>query len=236
VGDWLVELQGDQQDLQMLGGQLAKGSVIIFHEGDRYFLRCADFASLGNSESVYQLAKEIIPKIQGIAATRLHRFVHIGPVGHVIDPAGNQHAFAEVNVVLQEVRLFAAAAIAGDSMPTVQPPLTDFEQDISVALGDTNVGIALRFMGNKENRWSNLYKVLDTIESDLGGEKHLETKGWVSKTKLKLFTNTANDYIALGEAARHGVLKKQSPPNPMSLAEAEELLGEVLQKWIESKR
>jgi len=88
--------------------------------------------------------------------------------------------------------------------------------------------------------WRPLYRVLDAIEEDMGGEKALESmlkeRKWVDGSELKRFTHTANNYQAIGDLARHGRGDWQPPDNPMTLGDAEQQISTLLKSWLEYRQ
>ncbi len=64
------------------------------------------------------------------------------------------------------------------------------------------------------------------------GKKQIEQ--W-TKDKISQFTHTANSQSALGDDARHGVDRNDPPKEPMSLSEADALIRNLLQKWLQWK-
>lgn len=80
--------------------------------------------------------------------------------------------------------------------------------------------------------WVTLYKVFEIIDRD----QHIVNEGWLSSTKRRNFTRTANHPESSGDLSRHGVPKseKEVPPsNPMQLDEAEKLIRTLVEKWLE---
>ncbi len=110
---------------------------------------------------------------------------------------------------------------------------SDLEQAIPILMGNNDVADAVRIYC-KEQSWSNLYKVFEIIESDIG-DKYI-TYGWATKKDAERFTRTANSRLAIGDDARHGHKKFAPPKNPMSLYEAKSLIRNILINWIRSKR
>lgn len=80
-----------------------------------------------------------------------------------------------------------------------------------------------------------LYQVLDVLEEDLGCERVLLARRWQPAERIGLFTHTANNYRALGLAARHGPTDWEPPTDPMTLGEAKQVIGGLLQQWLKHK-
>jgi hypothetical protein len=84
-----------------------------------------------------------------------------------------------------------------------------------------------------EHTWDNLYKVHEVMKEDVGaGEIKVH---FPNGCRLETFTRTANARRAAGDGARHGHEKNEPPKNPMSLAEARDLIRGWLAHWLASK-
>jgi hypothetical protein len=111
------------------------------------------------------------------------------------------------------------------------PPMT--AADMEAALHDSKIEKVFRILGFREHTWENLSKVLEVIQSGVGGG--VTKAGWASKTELNRFTQTSNSAKAVGDDARHGHQKFAPPEKPMSLEEANELVFRVLRQWMAAK-
>ena len=105
---------------------------------------------------------------------------------------------------------------------------------VKSAMLDTKVNKALRLFGSARD-WVDLYRVFEVIESDVGGEKGLVSRGWITRKLASLFTSTANNPAAIGDAARHGHSNQPPPARPMTLTEARELIRRLLESWLQTK-
>jgi len=92
---------------------------------------------------------------------------------------------------------------------------------------------ALNYWVSDHRSWINLYKILEVIESDVGGD--IYANNWVSKSAVNRFSQTANSYGAIGNEARHANNIVPSPINPMKIKEACNLIKALLENWIDSK-
>lgn len=97
--------------------------------------------------------------------------------------------------------------------------------DISLTFGYNGVG------------WASLYAALDHLafrESEPAfREGEMANRYSVEKSTIKRFKHTANSYISLGPASRHGDNNQAPPPNPMSLGEAQTLIMGMIRKEAE---
>ena len=57
-------------------------------------------------------------------------------------------------------------------------------------------------------------------------------RGWATGNPIDLFTRTANNRQALGDAARHSLSKYQAPKRPMTIQEADTFIRGFAQAWL----
>ena len=110
-------------------------------------------------------------------------------------------------------------------------PILEFESWMKLAEEDEIVKNVFRLITEFEPNWINLYKVYEIVKKDAGKKK---IEQW-TKNKISQFTHTANSQSAIGDDARHGVDRSDPPKEPMSISEAEALIRNLLQKWLQWK-
>jgi len=91
----------------------------------------------------------------------------------------------------------------------------------------------LRLRNTDDLSWSDLYRLYEVIEHDVGGATAIERAGWSSGALLERFTRSANSLHAAGDQARHGVERTDPPRNPLTLSEARELIDKLLRAWLD---
>jgi hypothetical protein len=99
-----------------------------------------------------------------------------------------------------------------------------------------NVRTVLSYLADPELGWQGLWNVYEIIRADLGGEKEIAARRYVSQTELERFRRTANNPSAAGPGARHGVSRGKAPRNPMSLPTARELVRLLSRAWLLNKQ
>ena len=81
--------------------------------------------------------------------------------------------------------------------------------------------------------WASLYLVYDTITHDVGGQRTIEAKGWVSAQQCSDFRYSANTSREIREGARHG--GAVSPPKPLlSLSQGRDIIEDITRGWLRS--
>jgi hypothetical protein len=222
-----VELRGDSLALEIVRERLQSPELLISKDGDTFYLTSTTFETVASPAEVRRQAVQLIPAI--LAAARIAGIAPQDPVlAHRVEeqtPDGpKNHVFVEP-ATAQGLHL-------GSPPPTIsingEPPQRPKAIPAELAQRDPAVRLAVECFA--PGRWMDLYKVLDVIVSD-----GADPNSWATKDELRLFKWTANNVYALGADARHGLTKLDPPPTPMTHSEALELVGRVLEGWLNSK-
>jgi hypothetical protein len=105
---------------------------------------------------------------------------------------------------------------------------------VTKSIEDDKIAILFELICSDSNKWYLLYKRLELVQVDLGGETKLINKKWVPENEIKLFKHTANCYKAIGIEARHYNFKRP-PSNPMTYPDAKKLIDKINLKWLEER-
>ena len=100
---------------------------------------------------------------------------------------------------------------------------------------DNDVNDTIRFLAQNEPDWSVLYKIYEIVRDGVGGERQLVSNGWLTQKARSRFTNTANNFEAAGDKARHARLSTAPPSVPMDMIEAGRLIGDLVLEWFKTK-
>jgi hypothetical protein len=227
-----VLLMGDLDAVRRLSPRLQSPRLAIEEEASGVYLVSSEFEDLATRDEVSALARQIIVTVRG--AMRLAGIVEHAPLelDAVVErgPDGSEsktlYRSAQAAAVIAEA-FPPTILISGTPVPP--PPLK-----AEAAFDNDHVAIALALLA-EEPTWYDLYKVLELIEQDYGGEKAFYALNWEPEAELRRFTHTANNVGALGLDARHARLDWTVPADPMSLAEATELIRRLLERWLASK-
>lgn len=223
--EWSIELEGEEKDLRFLSEILRSPDLSVSEEKGAFILRSSSFDPDPNSNDVHKLSTSLLEVLNG-AAMLYNRTLEGATVKAVL-------RIREDGKTERHVRL---TALPGQYEITALPRRDDLiECWFSIAQQNEPVARALTLYGSLEHNWRNLYMVLEVMEDDAGGEEGLSEKGWVSAKEIRRFKQTANAFKAIDREARHATLAFQPPKRPMSLREAERLIGTLLMRWLESK-
>jgi hypothetical protein len=233
MSKWSVQIAGDTFDLEDLMEWFNSPVLNVIRRGDEFYVHSTLFDTAKDSGKVRDLANDLAEEMIGVA--RLFR-PDFGPVKlgavqreHVSGARDIYLSVSESITVRTKIR--GKLTVTGDRRdPGVPKPALW----LNVALTDEKVSHALRLWGRRKQDWVNLYRILEIIESDVGGLIYQEN--WVSKTNITRFTRTANSPEVLGDAARHAKKRDPPPRKPMRIHEAEDLMRGLLQRWVDSKK
>lgn len=233
---WRARLKGHDFDLEWLAARLQAGSVAVEHDEDAYYLTSTEFEAMADSGDVLKHAHSIVAGLNGLL--RLHGYQPVEANGLVEEVSSGQrkrsmHSSASLSF---RSKLTATATVTGPNGEVREESLErpDDAGPIAALLGaDDKVARALRVFGSPRT-WTSLYHGYEIVEEEQGGELSMLKVGWVPTDQIKRFKHTANSVEAGGDASRHGKTF-DSPARPMSLSEAETLVGAILKQWLESK-
>lgn len=114
-------------------------------------------------------------------------------------------------------------------------PAKDLPTWLDLASEDPNIQLVLELMASGDWGWVNIYRILEVVRADLGGERNLLDLGFVTKATLTRFSSSANNPEVAGHDARHGQTKNEPPKNPMNLQEAASVVKALVHQWISVK-
>lgn len=210
----------------------------LIEEDGCYYLAHSSFESMNSLEEVEKWGQDNLENISGFAMVHFSGFPVLKPdvAGFCeIDETGKQicefNLKAHCNIV-DPIRLIVNVEVKGKGKSS---PFEYHSKDwLSLAKKDEKVKKVIHFLTSYEHNFINLYKIYEIIQDEVGRKK---IEGWMTKEKVSDFKRTANHPDAIGYEARHGIPKnKEKPPeNPMSLSDAENLIIDVIKKWLDWK-
>jgi hypothetical protein len=237
--NWKVQINGASADIDYLPDSLTERELRVTKDEDGYYVKSDMFADLSEPEAVYDLAIQMLPLIEG--AAKLY-WGECGPltVGAIVltqeDGSEKRTLFLSTTTMQANSRLHITkgTVIDGDGNVVPSGP-SDMALWLKTAMQDAHVKKAIRLY-RSEHSWVNLYRLYEVVEEDVGGRKTIASLGWMKDSDITRFTHTANNARSLGDEARHGHERYQPPRNPMTLAEAEQLIKTLLTKWLRAKQ
>lgn len=228
MAEWLVEVQGDPADLEELADQFESPRLSVRKEGESYYLRSpADFDGLSDASDVRTRATELLLLLSGVANLYAGAGETVTP-GVVIwqrdDGTRDQFVLATSTIrVRSKVRLWGTEA----TDPTVG------ESWLSLARQDDNDNVldALRFF-QEDTTWWSLRKAYEVIERDeFGQQSKVANVLSTPDMEIRRFKEWTNYFV-------HGARRERPDSDefpPLSLAEADSFLRDLLKKWLRWK-
>lgn len=229
---WSVQIVGDNFDLDDLPGWFNSNELKVVKEANGYYLYSNRFSSVKDAKEVRIIAEKLVEKMLG-AAMLIRSNLKPFKLGNVNrqNEDGSKDIYFKVSI---KASTRSKATFGVYSNGVAQKANTSKAALIfDVADNDKKVEHALRIWGKEPHDWINMYKILEIIESDVGGKIYQE--GLANKSEVDRFTQTANSVEALGDKARHGIKKVPLPKKPMTIQEAQYLIRSLINKWIDSK-
>jgi len=222
--EWFIELQASERDVHFLMSSLDSGDVSIFQEAGSTFLRAPRLLSGISNANAFEVATEFLETINGAAK--------------VLNPSYDGVSFKTIGFrdergeIQRHYLLHAQAGIyvfhaSGSNDPTLS-------ELVELTMNFPAVAKALTLYGSLEHNWKNLYMFMEVIEEDVGGESAIISSYPQLTQKWKLCKQTANSFGAVGRDARHAKDFK-APKNAMQIDEAQELVRQVLFRWLTAK-
>jgi hypothetical protein len=227
MAEWLVEVQGDLADLEELADQFESPRLSVRKDGESYYLRSSeDFDGLSDASDVRTRATDMLLLLSGVAN------LYAG-AGETVTPGvviwqrddGTRDQFIALEEATIRVRSKALLWGTEATDPTVG------ESWLSVARQDDNVLDALRFFQEDATWWS-LRKAYEVIERDEFGQQSKVANVLSTPDKeIKRFKEWTNYFV-------HGARRERPDSDefpPLSLAEADSFLRDLLKKWLRWK-
>lgn len=220
---------GGEWELGEIAPHLA-GDVELSRNTDGWELTARSLEDAPDAGTVLAIARELLVLINAIAR------IHLDAPGAIT--LGNVRRYREggtkdVFVFPEPARLKLRVGTPTILINGVAAPVPSWIPFLELAERDLNVQAVLAFLSG-EPTWHGLYAALETIvnEPRTGGPEGLRRWAGISRRELSRFTRTANSYAALGAHARHGP-GASAPSKPMSLTEANVVVGRIARNWLE---
>jgi hypothetical protein len=234
MGKVLVQISGDKLDIEDLQLELKNFRWKIIEEQNNYFLTSDILDSCDDNTEIISKANDFLDIING-AAKIIHED-HIKVTTNSIRRINeNGNGFIHHVMISETARARSRCSAIVISKENNQEELktTVIEDWLLKADVHKSVKNALHFFNENETTWINLYKVYDIIEEDLGGEKALLR---FFQDGIKDFKYIANNYLAIGDHARHANQKHPAPKRILTLNEAYSIIKNLFEKWVLTKQ
>jgi hypothetical protein len=232
---WVVKLSGNTSDLSTLA-QCSDGSTTrILQEEQNYSLRSDEFLVGDDAETVFMKASGIVEVLKGATILLLGAVcsIRVASVEFL-----HEDGKRDITLFAETIKLrLSASAVTmkvtrNDGKNEAWHPVIPVDRLVHLASQNKAVALVFRLLADKPLDWINLYRILEIVESDVGGLCVIDKKKWASEKTIKRFKHTANSPEASGLEARHGSQTTQPPKNPMKISDAQSLVKSIVQAWL----
>lgn len=226
-----ISLEGDPISLEFIEGIFkeprCRVDIKLHGNGScmkEYLLTSDLFSDLDNIKSIKKAADELIDEINSIFSFVKDGFRPISSGIIYIDECG--YSFHEDHVSLRD-NLYIIKN--GKKIDIDAQRILELS---ALMKSDDLLKSILTILYHKGRDWVNLYRILEMFKAQ---KIDVVKKGWISHGKYSLFTQTANSFNAIGIEARHIIEYTNPPKKPMPLAEAQNIILNIIQKYISER-
>ena len=228
---WQICIEGDKFALEYLSASFTGETLAIEKYEGEYFLSAAGWDSLANVFDVYVAAADVVVRLNGAARVGIGLLSPIvTTVVYETEADGKKHMWDYAGRVPIRLPIDADATKAAAAAAR-NPTKLLYEASLS----NSALASALRVLAIGFVDWVMLYRLYEIIERDMGGQSSVIDQGWITRADLRRFKHTANTPSVAGPLARHGVDRAVPPRAPMSLGDAQALVGHIFQLWAAMK-
>ncbi|TDK26263.1 hypothetical protein E2F46_06620 [Luteimonas aestuarii] len=233
---WIVELSGDQHALRELEEGFRGETPVLVVDG-KYQLDPALFAQTDDYQAVKVIAGREVDYLNGYIRLFLAggRKITVGNISRESPDEPKVHYVSMRDGLAISARLVGFTL--GDDEAVIREPERGpgLQAWRALVQGDPVVADVLAYLKGALDDWTNLTRIIEAVEHDVGRQDDLIATGWVDGQSLKAFYATANNPLVAGVTARHGARKFQIPKSTMDIHEARQLVLKVAGKWIGAK-
>lgn len=238
---WDVEIVCDQPILADFADGLY-GEGVVVASGASHKLNPTLFDSTASYDEAMAIAGRAVDEINGFLKVflRSRAKVSVGRVSREEPGEPRVHYISVMDSVSLWSSVFGGTLGSGvDASPAgaaVVLQLPDYRNSFAAWQAFVREHRAaedvLKYLAGSLSDWTNLWRLVEVVEHDVGGERALLDLGWVDAERYKLFKRTANDPAVAGPTARHGARKNMPTPGPMDISEARSLTLEILRRRV----
>jgi hypothetical protein len=223
MGEWRVQLKGNNQDLKALEIIFSGTDIQIIEENDQLFLKSKEWDHIQEAGQVYDNAKRFVLYLDH-ASYLYNRDALQLIVEKIIKIQDNGtrkgYIFASAQMTATSRCSVAGIVIGPDGqIREDEPKEHSIIRYLRLAEKNGSAADAMRFY--RKGDWVSLYKVFEIIRNDCNSKK--ENRDWFKNSEVKRFTHTADNEKAIGDDARHAATNNPPPAKPMTIGEASRL-------------
>lgn len=225
-------LSGHEFDLEMLADLLPDGALRVVKEGGVYCLVSDELDNPPSGVPYYEVAPALLQRINGMGRVTSSDFRPVHLSGRYTDGA-KTHQVVSVGTAEERSKAYPPAVRVDGQQPT-KPIAPRGPVYASLSATHPDVAEVLDILGGAAPapNWVDLYKIYEIIRSNIQPTR-IDKTGWITKAEDDAFTASANHPAVSGADARHARQKGGPPSRSMSLFEARQLIGRLVQAWTD---
>ena len=235
MSKWAIRLVGDSRKLDLLC-EIKHPDFTVTKKSDGYYLESSIFDVLETHDDIRKRASKIISALNGILTLLIdsHDEVNFDFIVKTQEDGTETVCGVFSDRVCMTDSLSIEIRDKNGKLIEKYNPLSSALEILEFAVNSDDVLRVLSFLHYKKLNWTNLYKIFEIIQNDVGGNKKLVELGWTTKKKIEKFKHTANSPTATGDEARHAI-ENTPPSKPMRLNEAIHYIKQLIMNWINYK-
>ena len=235
---WIYDVRSSTAWLPSLASNFHSPDIVIFREGfdeqgDQFFWTSPHFNDLATPQEVENRA--------GVLKAIFDGALYMNGFNGTDMQLGDLHQYpGEIRVNRPQfndvlVSPFSPKHLAKKIEPLENPSHDPIAQAVFLCRHDDACRAILTMLGVNGITWISLYAVWDTVRDAGWKEAKVAEVTRFSASDIKAFTGTANNYSVIGAMARHGKQGDGRPNKTMTLAQASELMGEVIRAFFKER-
>ncbi len=200
----------------------------VFREGDRFFMTSIDLNAIYDAPTVCRVCADLLSASSGLLRLYALTEARVTAGTFWCLAPGHDHCMAVMYSGPITVRGTDDAVRARSLGITDSAGRSLGTRILEGARRHPPMVRALQILEARDEQWARIYKLLEIVKADVGGEGGIVARGWAeSKKKIELLRWTAN-------CNRHEARRTDPPPMPMPFDEAWLLIRTIVMRWIES--
>lgn len=236
---WHVRIIGNRQHLDSMSQSLTGTPIALTLKADGYYyLTAPQVEGCQSPQDARAAAGQIVSMLKGATLMSSGDRPDVEEQFVLEQKAdGTEQMYLEFH---EDVRARVSADMTiyegTDVVAAVHPIVVNpFSAWITGASADEAVAKVFRLLA-RELDWTNLSRIYEVVEGDVGGLGVLTSNGWVTAAQISSLKGTANNPSESGDDSRHGHQEKNKPmKNPIPITEARAIVETLVHQWIRSK-
>ena len=230
---WLVELIGDESNLEELSAFFNTPNLRISRKENRYILESSSFDQHSDITAVKTESDTLLTFVNGINVLKFHSSKPVTREAIVYqDEQGHRAIHLEIECSITLKCEVQSRIIKKDGTIIEFKPEYPEKEWAPLITSDNRVYRVFEIVSHNFNSFIDLYKIIEIVQEDDYTPLMREGEYY---SEIKRLKETAESYEAIGRDSRHAHSRFKKPANPMTLNQGKELVKTILYQWMNSK-